>query len=165
MSAAREVALRLAVLRVLGDLIRDGRSAADATAGEIMEAGDCLTAKLPTGEKVAAVSMAKGRLSARVTGREAFTAWVMATYPDEVEQVVRVRPAFEARLLNDAKVLGVPADPKSGEEIPGVAVGHGDPHPSVKLDPGAREAVGKAWRDGDLTELVGGLLAIEEGPA
>lgn len=164
MSTAREVALRLAVLRVLADLLQDGRASADAEARDALEPEDRLTAKLPSGEKVAAVSMTRGRTSAKVTDRPPFTAWVMATYPDEVEQVTRVRPAFEAKVLANAKTMGAPVDPATGEEIPGVELAVSEPHPSVRLADGAREAVGRAWRDGDLAELVGGLLAIEEAP-
>lgn len=162
MSAPHELALRLAVLRVVADMVKDSRTAAATAARGTLDTGERLSARLPGGERIASVTISKGRAEPKVTDEDAFTAWVADTYPTEVEQITVVRESFRRRLLDHAKQAGAPVT-ATGEAIPGVEIVQGDPYPSVRLAEGARAIVGRAWRAGELAEFfASGLLAIEE---
>lgn len=161
-------ALRMTVLRVLVDELGKVRTVENDTVKETWTVGDRLAGKLPSGDVIGFVTVKKGSVSPAVTDREKFAAWVAEAHPEEIETVVpdpitRVRPAYEKRLLDAAKKAGVPVDTSTGEEIPGVTVRQGDPIPAVTLADDAVELVAKAWRSGQLAELVGSLLAIEGG--
>lgn len=160
-----ELALKLAVLRVLSDHIKDARTTADEQARETLHAGDRITAALPDGSKVAAVSLANGRKGAKVVDEAAFTAWVTARHPDEV--VPTIRDSFKKKVLDAVKADGGMVDRTTGElvEIPGVEPTEGDPYPSVRLAPGAAELVQQAWTDGTLAHVLAEIVtpAIEGG--
>lgn len=164
MSAPHELALHLALLRVVADLVKDSRTAAATAAQATLDTGERLSARLPGGERIASVTMANGKTEAKVTDEDAFTAWVADTYPTEVEQITVVRESFRRRLLDHAKQAGAPVT-STGEAIPGVQIVQGDPYPSVRLADDARAIVGRAWRAGELAAFTGGLLAIEEAPS
>lgn len=148
-----DVALALVVLKVLGEQVKTGESAAKReVAGDALP-GDRTTAVLPDGTPVGTVGQAKGRTLARVTDREKFVAFVQEAYPTEVEMVPTVRPAFEKRLLDACKANQAPVD-ANGVEVPGVEVGVGDPYTTVKLAAGAHELVAAAYQSGQLAELM-----------
>ena len=150
---ANDVALALVVLKVLGEQVKTGESAAKREAGAAALPGDRTTAALPDGTPVGTVGQAKGRTTARVTDREKFTAFVQETYPTEVEMVPTVRLSFEKRLLDGCKANEAPVD-ANGHEVPGVEVGVGDPYTTVKLGVDAHKLVGAAYQSGQLAELM-----------
>lgn len=158
---SRDLALQLAVIKVLGDLIKSARTAADATADEVLEPGDRIVATFPGGAKVATVSMTEGSVRSRVTDADKLAAWVAEKHPTEVETVTRVRSGYLKALQDRAKRDGAAVDPDTGEVIPGLEVYAGDPHPSVRLAPDAVAIVADAWRTGTLP--LDGVLAIGEG--
>ena len=55
-----------------------------------------------------------------VTDEDAFVKWVAERYPTEVETVVRVRPAWKQRFLQDVAERGDPPCDEYGEVIPGL---------------------------------------------
>lgn len=165
MSAPHELALRLAVHKVITDQLKAMRGQLDGQARTVLEPGDRVTAKLPSGEKLGSVTLASGRVTVRVVDETAFTRWVVERFPSEVEQVVR--ESFQKALLDSVKRDGGWVDKTSGEvvHVPGVAVTTGEPSPSVRLAQGAQEAVAKAWQSGALANVLGEVLqpAIEAG--
>jgi hypothetical protein len=161
-----DLALRFALLKVLVTELAAAKKVADCEVRDTWRPSDRLTATTPAGKAVGTVTLANGATRAGVADTEAYEAWVRATHPEQIETVpatTRINPEFTARLTSAAKKLGVAVDAETGEVVPGIAVSEGDPYPMVKLAEGAREAVAEAWRDGSLTELVSGLLAIEGG--
>lgn len=159
----QEMALRFALLKVLVDQLRTAKSVADCEVRDTWQTGDRLTAALPNGTRLGAVTLAKGKASARLSDKTAYEQWVRQTHPDWVETVTitQVRSEHTDRLIAAASKLGEPVDAETGEVVPGITVTAGDPYPMVRLAAGAREAVAEAWRDGALGELLGGLLAID----
>jgi hypothetical protein len=161
----RETAVRLALLKVLSEMLGETKTAAAGVVKKDWRPGDRLTAVLPGGVSVGTVSMSNGATTSKVADEISFTEWVRKTHPEQVETVKfdRVKPAFQERLLSAARKLGTAVDAETGEEVPGITISAGDPYPSVKLAEDARTAVAEAWLAGELTELVSGLLAIEGG--
>jgi len=90
-------------------------------------------AYLPDGTKIAAVGYSEGRRTAKVTDEAAALAWCLKQYPDEVQTVQVVRPAFLKKLLDVAGSLpvGKGLDPATGEELPFIEVTRGDPFVTV----------------------------------
>lgn len=160
MSTPHETALHLAVLRLVADMVKDARSVADEATGQALEEGDRITATLG-GHKLAAVSMAAGSTRCRVVDEDKLAAWVEQNYPTEVEYTVRVRPVFLKQLQDAAKKAGAPVDPTTGEEIPGLEVTTGEPHPTVRPVDGARDILADAWQRGELT--LGEVLQLPGG--
>ena len=166
MSTKHDLALRLAVLKILVAELATAKKAADAEIRDTWRRGDRLTAALPNGKLVGAVTLAKGRATANITDPDAYETWVRTVHPEQIETVpatTRINPAFTDRLKAAARQLGVPVDAETGEIVPGITVTDGDPYPLVKLVDDAAGMVAGAWRSGDLTELMSGLLAIEGG--
>lgn len=106
------------------------------------------------GGRVAAwVSLPNPPTRASVKDKTKFLAWVEKHLPAEVETVKVVRPGTQTELLRQAKASGGKwLDTETGEyvEIDGIEVGVGDPSPRVELTPDAGEAIGAAWRAGDI---------------
>jgi hypothetical protein len=162
----QDLALRYALLKVLVGELATAKSAADCEIRDTWRPKDRLSAALPDGAVVAAVTLTSGRTTASVADIGAYEEWVRATHPEQIETVpatTRINPDFTARLTSAARKVGVAVDAETGEVVPGIEVTTGDPYPMVKLADDARDEVAKAWRDGSLTELVAGLLAIEGG--
>ncbi len=91
---------------------------------------------LPDGTKIAAVGYSDGRMSARVTDEAAALEWCLNRYPDEVQTVQIIRPAFLKMLIDiakadDAKDGDKGVDPRTGEELPFIEVGRGKPYVTV----------------------------------
>lgn len=161
----RELALRIALLKVLTTELGTAKKTADCEIREEWRPKDRITATLPGGQDVATVTLASGKTTAKLTDEAAYENWVKATHPDAFVTVTRtyVDPDFTDRLMAAARKLGVAVDAETGEEVPGISVMAGEPYPMVKLAGDAREAVAAAWRDGTLAELLPGLLAIQGG--
>ena len=159
----REMALRLALVKVLGDELKTAKAVTDGEIRDEWRPKDRITATLPDGREVGTVTLTSGRKAARLSDEIAYEMWVRVVHPDAFETVTvtRVKPEFTERLMSAARKLGVAVDAETGEEVPGITVAAGEPFPMVKLASDAREAVAEAWQSGELTELVSGLLAIE----
>ena len=117
-----------------------------------MTVGERLAVKFG-GQVAAWLSLPKPATRASVSNKAAFTAWVEKHLPAEVETVKVVRPGTQTALLAAAKANGGKwLDTETGEyvEIDGVTVGTGDPSPRVELTEDAAEAIGAAWRAGDI---------------
>lgn len=160
MSTPHEAARSLAVLRLLADMVKDAREAASAAAGEALGEGDRITVTL-SGRKLASVTMTTGATRAKVTDEDKLARWVSENHPSEVETVTRVRPAYLEQLKSQAKKAGHPVDPTTGEEIPGLEVTTGEPHPTVRPVDGARDILADAWQRGELT--LGEVLQLPGG--
>ena len=166
MSTKHDLALRLAVLKILVTELATAKKAADTEIRDTWRRGDRLTAALPNGKLVGTVTLAKGRATANITDPDAYEKWTHTVHPEQIETVpetTRINPDFTDRLKAAARKLGVPVDAETGEIVPGITVEDGDPYPLVKLLDDAAGMVAGAWRSGDLAELVSGLLAIEDG--
>jgi hypothetical protein len=106
------------------------------------------------GNNLGAVSLASGRVTAKVFDERAFTAWVAERYPHQLMQVVR--EAFTKKLLGEAVSAGDPVDPSTGEEIPGVELVTGDPYLMVRPAAGAVEKMRETLLDSGLLQITGG---------
>lgn len=162
-----DLAARFAVLKTISTKVGDAKKAADCEIRDTWTPGDRLTAKLPDGTAIASVTLSNGKTTAKLTDQAAYEEWVARAHPDEIETVTitRVKPEFTERTLSAARQLGEPVDAATGEMVPGVSVEQGDPYPTTRLSAGAAEAIARAWQDGELAEMVGGLLrpALPEG--
>jgi hypothetical protein len=166
---ARDDALRLAVVRVLGDRVKAAEMECKAALWDAMATGERWAAQLPDGTVVGWVPKVRGATYATVTNPEEFVRWVAREHPTEVETEVipaqpertvhTVRPAFEKRLLQQWKELGVAVD-LNGEEVPGVRVSQGDPIVKVEVTAAGPVAVTAAWASGALS--VADVLALPE---
>lgn len=162
---SNDLALAFVVLKVMGEQIKTGKAVADREVLASAQPEDRTSAVLPDGTKVGTVNLNNGRLSAKVTDREAFTAWVQAEHPTEVVMTPAVRPAFEKRVLDQCKANKFPAD-ANGDEVPGIEVSQGDPYPMVKVADDADGAVAAAYQAGELTALMARFTqpaAVEAG--
>jgi hypothetical protein len=162
MTVLREQALRVAVLRALTDRIIEARDAArDELQATLADLGaDRATAELD-GTKVATLTLAGGKRTARVVDDREFLSWVREHRPGEVEQ--RVRDAYRSQLLAAASAAGAPVDPNTGELIPGVEVADGSPYIKTTFTPGGRERIAAAWAAGELDGITGRLPHAVEG--
>jgi hypothetical protein len=89
---------------------------------------------LPDGTKLAAVGHSNGRKSVKVTDEAAALAWAEKNYPDEVQTVRAIRPAFLKKLLDVAASLPVGSeglDPATGQVLPFIEVLQGSPYVTV----------------------------------
>jgi|SRR5262245_20602348 len=153
MPALKDIALRVAVLATLKDKVGAALAAARREQVDAMEDVGAAGVKVELGDgtKIATISLASGRVTMRVADRDEFQAWVAEHYPDEIETVTRVKPAFEDRLLTQAAGADMPVDIQTGALIPGVGMSHGAPY--VMTRGLRRDAIEAAWRDGRINPL------------
>ncbi|MEU5608402.1 hypothetical protein AB0H03_06540 [Streptomyces sparsogenes] len=158
----QQLALEEAALKTLADAVTDRLKAVRASMQEAMDntGASRVDATLPDGTKVATISSTSPKPTAQVVDEEKFRAWVREHSPaNHVSRIVHeVRPAYQAALLAEMTAAGVAevADKETGvvEEVPGVEIratrsrGH-----SVRPVDGGREAIGAAWRNGQLAHL------------
>lgn len=163
MTEARATALDLLVLKELAARISVADKQLRAQAGADWEPGDRLTVKIGD-QKIGTVTMANGRVTARITDLKALLAWTKANYPSEVHTVEEIRPAFVAKLLTDAKDDGEPVDRKTGEPVPGIEVGAGDPYITTSSEKTAASVIAAAWKSGELVLPASVLPELEGGP-
>lgn len=146
MTDLNSLAMRAAVLRVLNDRIGDElKSVKD----EIQEILGPEGRKNPSwdGLKLASIFVSKsGRFS--VSNEKLFTGWVKKNYPDEVEQVWRVRPAFLKMIKEASEIAGEPMMPDGTMDVPGVSLG--EPYTTVRKSPDADAVVENLWLTGRL---------------
>lgn len=111
---------------------------------------------LPDGTKLASVGHSDGRKSAKVTDEAAALAWAEKNYPDEVQTVRVIRPAFLKKLLDVAGSLpvGPGLDPSTGQELPFIQVALGNPYVTVTT---TKEGVER------MAALANGFVAMIEG--
>jgi hypothetical protein len=115
------------------------------------------------------VSLPNPPKRAAVSNKLAFLAWVRKYMPDEIETIEIVRPGTQASLLAAAKASGGKwLNKETGKyvEIDGITFGVGDPSPRVDLTDEAAEAIGTAWRAGeiDLTPLLALPVPVSDEP-
>jgi hypothetical protein len=115
------------------------------------------------------VSLPNPPKRAAVSNKLAFLAWVRKYMPDEIETVEIVRPGTQASLLAAAKASGGKwLNKETGKyvDIEGITFGVGDPSPRVELTDEAAEAIGAAWRAGeiDLTPMLALPVPVSDEP-
>ncbi|MFD3514932.1 hypothetical protein [Streptomyces sp. NPDC058657] len=104
-----------------------------------------------------------------VSDEDAFTAF--AEEHDEIEAIIRARPAFRDAMLKRAKfdkASGTIVDKLTGEEIPGISrTPGGKPTGTVTLSwkEGGEEAVLEAYANGQLDGLLRGVPMLPVAPA
>ncbi|MFI6347277.1 hypothetical protein [Streptomyces sp. NPDC050560] len=162
----KEAAAREAYLKTLHDVVGNAYKAARAETQQLLDdaARDSGTRQvavtLPDGPDIATVSLSSGEAAARVVDDAAFTAWVIATVPGEVERrfVTEVRGAFRTKLLSELTAAGGTEwpDPETGviHDVPGVelAPSRSRTH-AVRFKKDGRDQVMNAWRDGRLADV------------
>lgn len=162
----QELALRFALLKVLTDELKTAKAVADCEVRDGWRPSDRLTATIPGGADIGTVTLANGKTTANVTDLATYEAWASEAHPEWIETVTVTRVNLDAttRILAAARKRGVAVDAETGEVVPGITVSAGEPYPMVKLADDARDVVVSAWQKGQLTELMGGLLAVEDTP-
>ncbi len=151
-----ELARTVAALKAVGEILGSQQSTEkDALLRALKDAGiKQQEVTLPDGSKLASISVAAGRTTARITDSAAFLEWVFNHHPSEIEtlKTTRVRPAYERSVLEAAKKAGEPVD-ATGEIVPGVEVGEGDAYLVTKLADGAHQRVLSAIHAGQIQPL------------
>jgi len=154
----KEQAIRLLIIRVLRDLLKDADNAEREQVCREWSIGDRIGAALgPGGEVAGHVLYKRGAVKAEISDPGAFHRWVEKNRPEEIETITRVRPAFAKAVLTRAQRLGTPVT-EDGEEIPGVSVLAKDPQVTVIPTEDAEELVRQAWQSGQLQAIVADLL-------
>lgn len=127
------------------DLLADARA-------EFEEQGTAPTWRIPD---VATVAASVSHASVYVCDETAFTRWVAARYPTEVETIERVRAAWQAGFLVRALgSVGIVNDPETGEVVPGLAIRPGGQFAGVSIRPtAAAKEVFTALADAGLRQL------------
>jgi hypothetical protein len=158
----KDQAFRVAVLGALKDAL--GSQYADER-GDLLEQlvaaqGELgvksLDVSLPDGTKVATVTLTQPSTRVEVVDEDAFTKWVEANYPTEVQTITSVRPAFRRVVLDEVFVTG---------QMPNGVQVRPAPTPtsfSVRYTPEGRPAIADAWRAG-LLDWNPALLELEGG--
>jgi len=152
MTEPRILARDLLVLRALADRVAAALAAAKTDALAAMEVGERLVVKVGD-VPVGTVTVAHGRVAARITDPRVLLAWVKAEHPTEVVPREEIRSSFVAALLKRAK--------ECGEVIPGVEVSQGDPYLLAPVDDVAAQVIAGAWADGSLSLPASVLPQIE----
>lgn len=120
------------------------REALDADArAELAEQGTAPTWRLP---ELGQVTLPVSHEAVIVTDREELAKWVQVNRPAEVETVIKVRPAFEAHLLQAGRIDGEQVIDAEGTVIPGLGVRPGGVPGTLTFRPSsaAKEALGQA---------------------
>lgn len=156
MNTTPELARTVAALKAVAEILSGQQTTEkDALLAALTEAGiKQQEVTLPDGTKIASISVAAGRTTARITDSAKFFEWVFENHPSEIvtEKTTKVRPAYERAVLEAAKKAGVPVD-ATGELVPGLEVGDGDPYLITKLADGAHAAVLTAIQAGSFQPL------------
>lgn len=154
-----DVATQLGVVKFLSDKL---------TAARKEDLGPQVTSTLPVGtrlpvmvggEHIGWLSIPQPRTTASVVNDARFLAWVKENFPTEIVTVEQVRESFAKNVLESVKAHGGWRTKNDTViDVPGVTVSQGDPYPKVDLAEGAGEAIGKAWRGGQID--LGQMLAL-----
>ena len=180
MSTFRETALRGVVLKALYDAIKDE---AEAGRTEILEGvlglyesvgAKSLDVSLPSGVKVASITLTIPKDKAEITNVEAYRAYVAEVYPHVpiiVPATATIPSAFTEAWLGKLEfdADGNALDPETGELV-GFAALKPASSPSsfsIRYAPQGREAIARAWQAGELGNLEGAMSppALEGGGA
>lgn len=164
-----------AVLKALADAVAarlravraDMQEALDATGGVRQ-----VSANLPDGTEVAKISLTDPKPEAVITNPDAFRDWVVKNAPSEISRrvVTEVRDSYKALLLNQMTASGRPeiCDTETGvlETVPGVEVKatRARSH-SVRFAKTGKDAIGEAWRNGQLAADLMPQLGAGDGDA
>lgn len=173
----RDLALEEATLKALADLVKDRLTAVRSELQSGLDTAEQesgtrqIGAQLPDGTPVATLSLTDPKPEAKVTDLDAFTAWVMTTYPTEIERrfVTEVRGSFIDKVLAEMTAAGVTrvVDKETGElhDVPGVSVkATRSRNHSLRFKPAGRDAIAAAWQAGTLqVPGVTGPAAVESG--
>ncbi|MFC7650022.1 hypothetical protein ACFQX6_64075 [Streptosporangium lutulentum] len=122
----KDSATRVAVLRVLRDTVNAAYEAERRTVLDGLRAARAefdlksIRVTLPDHTPVATITLVDPQSAVVVADEDAFTAWVAANHPGEVETLVRVRPGWQRAFLTHLAALDPVADPHTGEVIPGL---------------------------------------------
>lgn len=148
-------ATSVAILKALQSRLAEAYEAARNSTDDEMDVGDRKAVHLGDG-KLGDVIKASGARRSAVTDEDSFCKWVVENHPEEIVQ--SVRPAFRTKILNDTKRYGCPVDAATGEIVPGVELGQGDPYITVRLADEANEHIAAHWHEAlsHLPELPGG---------
>jgi hypothetical protein len=165
----KDSATRVAVLRVLRDTVDAAYEAERRTVLNGLRAARAefalksIRVTLPDQTPVATITLIDPQPAVVVADEDAFTAWVAANHPHEVETLVRVRPGWQRKFLTHLSALDPIADPHTGEVIPGLKVLSASVPRSFSLRPlpGGPEEITRAWRSGQVD--LRRLLALDGG--
>ncbi|MFE3169294.1 hypothetical protein [Streptomyces sp. NPDC059224] len=163
MSNLLELAREEATLKALADAVTDRLKQVRAETQAALDTAEEQTgtrqvaAKLDDGTPIATISLTDPKPEAKVTDAEAFQAWVMEAYPDEIARrfVAEVRPAFADKVLAEMTAAGVArvVDTATGEmhDVPGVEVkATRSRNHSLRFKPTGRDDIARAWQAGRL---------------
>lgn len=158
---ARDVAQRAVILDELAERVDRALTEARTEVRDAMDAGDRLNITSSAGVVLGSVTMANGRVTARVVDVRAFTAWVQQHCPDEVQTTVR--EAFRLAVLQASRKAGEPCAPDGTLDVPGVVVAIGDPVPQIRRSDEAAAEIDRMFTAGeiDLRALIRELPAGE----
>jgi hypothetical protein len=177
----KDIGRRTATLDTLHKAIGEELKAAKAEldAGLRAAKADTGTQKISIdldGQDIGTATLVQPTAAATVTDEEAFTAWVIgqgerfaSEITREVKVVTTVRKAFVDLLLKQMTAAGVAqwADPETGEihDVPGVEMQGRAAYMRVTIPADGKAAIGQAWRDGRLTDVLPAIApaAIEPG--
>ena len=127
----RTAAAKLAVCKWIRGQVGKWEAEAKAELSD-MVAGDRQAALL-AGYKIGTVTMCEGRREFRIVDDNRLAEWVAERWPDEVEHIVQVRPAFLQILLDRTLKYGALID-NNGDVCPWAELRHGEPYLMTKPD-------------------------------
>ena len=128
----RTAAAKLAVCKWIRDQVGKWEDEAKAELSD-MVAGDRQAALL-AGYKIGTVTMCEGKRGFRVIDDNRLAEWVGGRWPEQVEHIVQVRPAFLRLLADRALKHGALID-DDGEVCPWAELRNGTPYLMTKPDP------------------------------
>lgn len=160
MSELQPAARQVMALRLVESFVKDQLST--ARGGLVNEMGQLGVERVrvsdEAGTDLGTVSLAAGRVTAKVVDEAAFLRWVKHNHPTEV--VETVRDSFRKKLFDGAVAKAEPDDPTAvgpdGEVIPGVELVHNQPYPTCRPTDEAKQRMGALLAD---------VLALPAGPA
>lgn len=169
----KDQATRVAILDTLSKTIANELKAAKAD----LETG-LRTAKAETGTQTIAVdlngadigkaTLVQNKPAATVTDETALLAWVRTVAPTEITTrlVTEIRPAWLTQLKKQIDAVGTPewADPETGviHDVPGIELICRAAYTRLTIPDEGKQAIGNAWRSGQLTSVVMPELASGE---
>lgn len=104
MSQARQLALRLAAIKAVKDVVTAAEKAAKAEAADVLDPGDRKNAVTDDGASVGTITYAQPSDALRVVDESAFLAWVKQNRPSAV--VESVRESDKTSILTAAQATG-----------------------------------------------------------
>jgi hypothetical protein len=128
----RTAAAKLAVCKWIRDQVGKWEDEAKAELSD-MVAGDRQAALL-AGYKIGTVTMCEGKRGVRVIDENRLGEWVAARWPEQIQTVVQIHPAFMRALADRTLKHGALID-DDGEVCPWVELRHGEPYLMTKPDP------------------------------